>query len=112
MQQDIMSATSFGGSLNLVESDDADEKGIFNRYLIRVFTTSLIPFHRILPFIPPPGREINPKVDKIISQRRAEMEKGVHKKDLLQIIMDANATDPIGYSDTHINQEMIIFMFV
>jgi hypothetical protein len=112
MQQDIMSATSFGGSLNLVESDDADEKGIFNRYLIRVFATSLIPFHRILPFIPPPGRELNPKVDEIVSARRAEMEKGIQKKDLLQILMDANVADPIGYSDLHINQEMIIFMFV
>ena len=107
-----MSATSFGGSWNLVESDDADQKGIFNRYLIRNLTMTMVPFVKYLPFVPPSSFEIQPLVDRIVSTRREEVKKGIHKKDLLQIFIDANNADPIGFSNKHLTQEMIVFMFV
>ena len=103
-----MSATSFGGSFNLVESDDARQKGIFNDYLKRLAFDAQFAFLR--PLLPPPSTKIRDLVHRIVTKRRDEMEKGIEKKDLLQIFIDAHNADPIAFSDKHIRDEMILFM--
>jgi len=107
-----MSATSFGGSFNLVETDDTYQKGIFNRYLTRNALKSIIPGIKYWPFRPPASHEIQPLIDRIVKKRRDDITKGVNKKDLLQILIDINIADPINFTGKHIRQEMIAFAFV
>jgi cytochrome P450 len=72
----------------------------------------MLPFLKYVPFFPESSSEIQPLVDRVVSKRREEMKQGIHKKDLLQIFIDAHDADPIEFSNKHIMQEMIVFMFV
>jgi len=107
-----MSAASFGGSFNLVESDDNTQKNIFNSYLRRVALDAQFPLLRHLPGVPSASSMISGLVERIVSKRRQEMEKGVMKKDILQIFVDTHNADPISFTDKHIHDEMILFMQV
>lgn len=107
-----MGATSFGGSFNLVESDDAKLKNMFMKRLQRVAIDAQFPFVKYLPFVPPSNvEEFNTMIDKIVARRRKEnKEKGVAKRDLVQIIIDNNDADPVGFTEAHIREEMLLFM--
>ncbi len=105
-----MSASSFGGSFNLVESDDQIQKNLFNSYLKRLAIDAQFPLVKYLPFVPVSSAQVAPLVDRIVSRRRADMEKGIEKKDLLQNLMKLHLADPVGFSDKHIETEMILFM--
>jgi Cytochrome P450 len=107
-----MSAASFGGSFNLVESDDTTQKNMFNSYLRRVALDAQFPFIKYLPGIPSASSMISGLIENIVSKRRIEMEKGITKKDILQIFVDTNNADPMSFTDKHIQAEMILFMFV
>lgn len=107
-----MGATSFGGSFNLVVSDDAKLKNMFMKRLQRVAIDAQFPFVKYLPFVPPSNvEEFNTMIDKIVARRRKEnKEKGVAKRDLVQIIIDNNDADPVGFTEAHIREEMLLFM--
>jgi cytochrome P450 len=105
-----MSAASFGGSFNLVESDDSKQKNLFNSYLKRVALNAQIPFVKNLPGVPSASSMVAGLIDNIVSKRREEIEKGIIKKDLLQIFVDTNNADPVSFTDKHIRDEMILFM--
>ncbi|KAH9207521.1 cytochrome P450 [Leptodontidium sp. 2 PMI_412] len=106
---DIMSATSFGGSFNLVASNDKKLKNLFLDRLKRAAIDAQFPIIKYLPFVPPSqSEEFNNMIDDIISKRRAE--KGPVKKDLVQIFLESNDADPIAFSHLHIREEMSLFM--
>jgi hypothetical protein len=102
-----MSAASFGGSFNQVASDDSTQTNIFHSYLRRL---AQFTFLKYLPGVPPASSEISVLVNRIVSRRRQEMEKGITKKDILQMFIDTNNADPTSFTDKHIQEEMILFM--
>ncbi|KAK0099435.1 hypothetical protein ONS96_008459 [Cadophora gregata f. sp. sojae] len=106
---DIMSATSFGGSFNLVPSNDKKLKNMFHDRLKRAAIDSQFPFFKYLPFVPPSqSDEFNNMIDDIISKRRAE--KGPVKRDLVQIFIESHEADPVAFTHRHIREEMALFM--
>jgi hypothetical protein len=107
-----MSAASFGGSFNLVISDDSRQKDLFSSYLKRVALDGQFPFFKYLPGVKPASFMVAPLIHRIVSKRREEVEKGISKKDLLQIFIDTNRADPVSFTDKHIRDEMILFMSV
>lgn len=110
LTSDVMSAASFGGSFNLVESDDNTQKNIFTSYLKRVALDAQFPFIKYLPGVPLASSLISGLVEDIVSKRRKEIEEGIMKKDILQIFIDTNNADPVSFTDKHIRAEMILFM--
>ncbi|KAF4633573.1 hypothetical protein G7Y89_g4555 [Cudoniella acicularis] len=108
--QDVMSAALFGGSFNLVESDDSKQKDLLNRYLRRVAIDAQFPLVKYLPGVPSASSMISEVIEKTVSKRRKEMEKGISKQDILQIFVDTNNADPVSFTDKHIRDEMILFM--
>jgi hypothetical protein len=107
--QDIMSSTSFGGSFNLVKSNDSKVKDMFINRLKRATVDIMFPWIQYLPFVPPSTeQDMKNMVDNIIAKRRAE--KGTKKKDLVQIFVDTNDADPVSFSEMHIREEMTLFM--
>ncbi|KAL2073943.1 hypothetical protein VTL71DRAFT_11269 [Oculimacula yallundae] len=106
---DIMSATSFGGSFNLVTSNDKKLKTLFHDRMKRAAIDAQFPFIKYLPFVPPSqSEEFNSMIDGIIAKRRAE--KGPPKKDLIQIFLESNDADPVAFSHLHVREEMSLFM--
>lgn len=107
--QDVMSATSFGGSFGLVKSKDLKVKNMVSERLKRAALDSHFPFIKYLPFVPPSqGVGLNNIIDNIIATRKAESQKP--KKDLLQIILDVNNANPETYTHMHVREEMSLFM--
>jgi hypothetical protein len=107
-----MSAASFGGSFNLVESDDSIQRNMFTSYLRRVALDAQFPFIKYFPGVPSASSMISGLVENIVSKRRNEIEEGITKKDILQIFIDTNNVDPVSFTDKHIRAEMILFMLV
>ena len=107
-----MGATSFGGSFNSVESEDAALKGMFMKRLVRAAIDSQFPIVKYLPFVPPSNAgDINKFIDEIIAKRRKEnKEMGTKNRDLVQIFIDNNDADPVGYSEKHLREEMQLFL--
>lgn len=120
LTMDVMSATLFGGSFGLVINEDPHVKNLFLDRLRRVYIDVILPFVKYIPFIPSPVQEMDRMIDGIIKTRRAEMRRGTNgvggekakeKKDLLQIFLDANESDPTGFTDKHLMEEMRLFMY-
>jgi len=107
-----MSAASFGGSFNLVQSDDNTQRNMFNAYMKRIALDAQFPFLRHLPGVPSASSTVSGLIERIVSKRRKEMEKGITRKDILQIFMDTHNADPISFTDKHVQGEMILFMHV
>lgn len=107
-----MSAASFGGSFNLVESDDMKQKDLFNAYLRRVAIDVQVPFVEYMPGVKSASFMVTGLIEIIVSKRQKELEKGISKKDLLQIFVDTHNADPISFTVKHIRDEMILFMSV
>ncbi|CZT12574.1 hypothetical protein WAI453_005583 [Rhynchosporium graminicola] len=106
---DIMSASSFGGSFNLVSSNDKRLKNMFHHRLKRAAIDAQFPFLKYLPFVPPiESEDFKSMIDGIIAKRRSEI--GPPKKDLVQIFVETNDADPIAFSHLHIHEEMALFM--
>jgi hypothetical protein len=104
-----MSATSFGGSFNLVISKDADIKKQFTDMLTRIVIHSRLRFLRYLPFVPPiMGSEIKTLLKNIIARRQSET--GPVKRDIVQIIMDAHQADPVAFPEKRVPDEIAFFM--
>ena len=106
-----MSAASFGGSFNLVESDNSEQKDMFNAYLKRVAFDAILPFVKLLPFVPPSSSgRITEQVHEIVAKRRKEIKSGLARKDILQILIDMNDADSVSFSEKHLREDMITFM--
>jgi hypothetical protein len=107
-----MSAALFGGSFNLVVSDDSKQKGLLSRYMRRVAIDAQFPFLKYIPGLPSASSILSGVIEKTVSKRRKEMEKGITKNDILQIFVDTHNADPVSFTDKHIRDEMILFMLV
>jgi cytochrome P450 len=108
-----MSATSFGGSFELVRNDDAKTRQIFQDRLIQAAIESQFPWLKYTPFAPRQhSHDMDRMIEGIVSKRRKAMEKGESKKDLLQIFLDAHDTNPNEYTMKHVYDEMRLFMSV
>jgi len=85
---------------------------MFTKRFTRVTIDAMLPFLKYLPFMPPSiSDDINNVIDEIVRKRRKEnAETGVVKKDLLQIFLDTNDADPVGFSMKHLREEMHLFM--
>ena len=107
-----MSATAFGGSLNMVSSNDITLKESITQLFSRQVITAIFPLARYLPFIPPPQTPSLVKMtEDIIATRKAEMaQKRKVKKDILQIILNAHNEEPDLYTEQRVRDEMNMFM--
>jgi len=107
-----MSATLFGGSFSLVESDDQTLKNMFVTRLKLAALHHSIPFAKYLPFLPSDGSgEMRAFLDGIIAKRRQEIvQKGVVKRDLFQIFIELNEANPVDFSLDHLRGSMLLFM--
>jgi cytochrome P450 len=109
-----MSATSFGGSFNMVSSNDITLKESITQLFARQVLTGIFPFARYLPFVPPgQSPSLVQMTEEIIATRKAEMaKKHAVKKDILQIILNAHDADPEHYTEQRVRDEMNMFMYV
>ena len=109
-----MSATAFGGSFNMVSSNDITLKESITQIFARQVITGTFPLARYLPFIPPSQTPSLVKMtEDIIATRKAEMaQKRVVTKDILQIILNAHDEDPDLFTAQRVRDEMNMFMYV
>jgi hypothetical protein len=106
-----MSATCFGGSLNLVRSNDPTLRNAFKERTIRAVINSTIPYISYFLALPKGAGTIDRIVDNVLEERLGQTT-GEKKKDLLQILLDAHNQDPIGLSKAHVKDEMVLMMSV
>lgn len=107
--QDVMSATSFGGSFDTVRTNDDYIKNLFIKHLRETAVFANFPFLKWLPFVNhKTGAELDKVTDTIISKRRSA--KDQTRKDLLQIFLDTHKSNPESFSERHIKEEMRLFM--
>ncbi|KAE9378887.1 cytochrome P450 [Stipitochalara longipes BDJ] len=106
---DVMSATSLGGSFNLVSSNDIKLKKIFMSILIKAAINGQFPYLRYIPFWPQPiSADMNRMLDDVLD-RRESAGKPI-KKDIVQIILDAHQTDPVAFPEMRMRDEITMFM--
>lgn len=106
-----MSATSLGGSFNIVTSNNNKLKKTFMSRLIRAAINGQLPYLRYIPFWPQPiPAEMNKMLEEVLD-RRERAGKPV-KKDLVEIILDAHQTDPITFPEMRMRDEVTMFMYV
>jgi len=106
-----MSATSLGGSFNLVTSNNTKLKKTFMSILIKAAINGQFPYLRYIPFWPqaiPP--DMNRMLDDVLDRRESVGKPA--KKDIVQIILDAHQTDPIGFPEMRMRDEVTMFMYV
>ncbi|PMD30788.1 cytochrome P450 [Hyaloscypha variabilis F] len=108
----VMSATAFGGSFNMVTSNDVTLKESITQLFARQVITFLFPIARYLPFIPSgQSPSLIKMTEDIIATRQAEMAQKLEvKKDILQIILNAQQTNPELYTEQRVRDEMNMFM--
>jgi cytochrome P450 len=109
-----MSASLFGGSFNLVETDNQTVKNMFVTRLKWAAINHTIPFAKYIPFMPSDGsKEMDAFFDNIIAKRRRDIEeKGVLKRDLFQMLLELNEANPVEFSEEHLKGSMMLFMCV
>ncbi|PMD36797.1 cytochrome P450 [Hyaloscypha variabilis F] len=106
---DVMSATSLGGSFNLVTSNNTKLKKTFMSILIKAAINGQFPYLRYIPFWPqaiPP--DMNRMLDDVLDRRESVGKPA--KKDIVQIILDAHQMDPIGFPEMRMRDEVTMFM--
>ena len=104
-----MSATSLGGSFNLVTSNNNKLKKTFKSMLIKAAINGQFPYLRYLPFWPQPiSADMNKLLEQVLDRRETAGKPA--KKDIVQIILDAHRTDPIGMPEMRMRDEVTMFM--
>jgi cytochrome P450 len=104
-----MSATSFGGSVDSVRTNDNYLKNLFIQHLQETAIVANFPFLKWLPFFRlRKTAEMDQIIDGIVSKRLSS--KDQTRKDLLQIFLDTHKANPESFSDKHIKEEMRLFM--
>jgi hypothetical protein len=102
-----MSATSLGGSFNLVASPDTKLKKTFLSILMKATINAQFPYLRYLPFWPQPiSAETNKLLDNVINRRETMGQPA--KRDLVQIILDAHRADPIAFPELRMRDEITL----
>ena len=108
-----MAATSFGGSRNLVASEDTRFRSLLWSRLTQSAIHSQLPWLKYLPFVPVQSTELDDMIDKTVAQRRRDKEEGKEiKRDLVQIVIENHDADPENYTIKHLRQEIGLFMYV
>jgi hypothetical protein len=104
-----MSATSFGGSLELSRSEDFTLRNAFKKQQERAAIDVLLPFLKY--FIGPPAgaKTIKNIVDQVLKKRLEKTEKE-SKNDLLQIIINIHHENPAAFTEKHVRDEMADMM--
>jgi hypothetical protein len=106
-----MSATSLGGSFNLVSSPNTKLKKPPISILMKAAINGQFPYLRYIPFWPQPiSAETNKLLDKVINRRETMGQPA--KKDLVQIILNAHQIDPVAFPEMHMRDEITQFMCV
>ena len=107
-----MSASLFGGSFNLVETDDQTLKSLFTSHMKWVAFNYSFPWAEQIPFLPKDRIQDTKKfLDDVIAKRRTEMRSGIAKKDIFQILIDNHDANPGEFSLLHLRASMFIFMY-
>jgi hypothetical protein len=104
-----MSATSFGGSLELSRSEDFTLRNAFKKQQERVAMETLLPFMKYF-LGPPEGADTIKKIVDDVLKRRLEKTDKDTKKDLLQIIINMHHENPTTFTEQHVKEEMADMM--
>lgn len=98
----------------MVSSNDITLKESITQFMTRQALTMIFPLANYLPFIPPgQSPSLVKMTEDIIVTRKAEIaQKREVKKDILQIILNANNTDPEFYTAQRVRDEMNMFMYI
>jgi hypothetical protein len=96
----------------MVTSNDVTLKESITQLFARQVITFLFPIARYLPFIPSgQSPSLIKMTEDIIATRQAEMAQKLEvKKDILQIILNAQQTNPELYTEQRVRDEMNMFM--
>ncbi|KUJ07792.1 cytochrome P450 [Mollisia scopiformis] len=106
---DVMSATSLGGSSHLVTSNDTKLKKTFVSILVKAAINGQFPYLRYIPFWPQPiSAEMNRLLENVLKKRDIAGQPA--KRDIVQIILDAHQTDPVGFPEIRMRDEITMFM--
>jgi cytochrome P450 len=107
-----MSATSFGGSLNMVSSNGLALQKSMNQFMMRGAIDAILPFVKYIPLIPPcQSPSLVKLTQQLIATRKEELiQKGQAKKDILQMLLNSQDADPVTFSDLRVLDEMNTFM--
>ncbi|KAL9113019.1 MAG: hypothetical protein Q9227_002884 [Pyrenula ochraceoflavens] len=108
---DIIGATAFGGSFDLVRNKTHALRSETQKHFKTQNKYRLIPFLRFIPGAK--QRRKNPVLQGMLDdilQRRQAMEKSVQRKDLLQIFLDAHREDPKTFTWDNVRAEMLLFL--
>jgi cytochrome P450 len=93
----------------LVTSGDTTLKKSFAKSLKLATIQAQIPVLSYVPFVvKAAAADTNEVVEDIITRRRAGT--GPVKRDLLQIILGANKTDPVAFPEQRVRDEIKLFM--
>ena len=106
-----MSATFLGGSFHMLTSDDTSFKKTFSSIMLKVAIHAQLPFLKHVPFVPKPiSAHTDDLLDGVLNRR--ENQGRPVRKDIVQIILDAHAADPIGFPEARMRDEIALFMWV
>ena len=109
-----MSATSLGGSMNVVSSNDIVLKESIAQVMTRLALDFIFPIAKYLPFILP-GQSLTllKMTEDILATRKAMIAEKVEvKKGLFQIILNNHYADPVLYPETRVRDKMIMLMHI
>jgi cytochrome P450 len=108
-RQDVMSATSFGGSFNSVRTNNNRLKSLFLEHLKETAIFTSLSFLKWLPFVQPKkAAELDSITDAIVTKRLNA--KDQTRRDLLQMMLDAHKANPESFTNRHLKGEMRLFM--
>ena len=108
---DIIGATAFGGSFDLVRNKTHALRAQTQKHFRMQNKYRFFPF---LLYLPGAKEEIRDPVlsgmlDDILARRNA-VEKSQRRKDLLQIFLDAHEEDPKNFTMDNVRAEMLLFL--
>lgn len=106
-----MSECSFGGSFGLVRNGQHPLRSRITNYLRRAAMHQIIPFAKLIPFLPPVQDEEMDKMIYNILDRREAQENKLARRDLLQILLEAHAESPETVTKRDVKAEMIVFLY-
>lgn len=106
-----MSATSLGGSFHTVTADTTNFKHVFKSVLVNATLNVYFPFLQYVPYFPKiMTDDLSRILDRVLDRKSSAEGDEKDKKDLVQIIMNAQKKDPIGFPEVRMRDEIGLFM--